>query len=148
MAGSHDGKWLAIASEGNAGVVDLKSFTLTRAFGLEWGSDLAFSPDDSIIAIATREKEIYIVDRASGKYLSAFRYQDTTEVCPLVFVTKDLLLCCPRGCIAALDVTSGKFTKLVRDVDVSALCLSIDRNTLYIGMLEGELRAYGLKWKE
>jgi hypothetical protein len=76
MAVSPDRKWLAIASENNAGIVNMETFKLEHTLGIEFGKALAFSADSTILAISIDIlsplscSEVRIYDAAKGSLLS------------------------------------------------------------------------------
>lgn len=143
MALSHDGQYLAIASENNAGIVSLDPFCLDRTLDVSFGCALAFSPNDDLLAIASSgDKRLRVYDRRIHRFTLETSVPENGVVFSGVAFTSNRTLWFHYGFhLYCMDIAVGHTMAVLEMPPPESLYIGA---MLYVGRRDGVVEQYSM----
>jgi WD40 repeat protein len=148
---SNDSKRLLIASDTETSIIEVKTFKVERSFcakGTEYPLGIAWSPDDSLIAIASSDGHLDLWDAKTGTKSHTFVAEGSIPLF-VTFLGKDMLLTADdKGNIAQWSIdqkklfgrqkcSSGEITGMRVSPNGKRLCIaSIDRDVVVYDLIQ------------
>jgi len=146
---SNDSKRLMVTSKIATSILDVKAFRIDRSFscrGTEYPLGIAWSPDDSVIAIGSSNGQVDLWDAQSGEKKHTFIVEGSVPLFVRYMNKDNLLTADDLGNLKAWSVSQKKLLgrQKCASGEITGLQISPDGKRIGVASIDGDVAVYDL----